>query len=80
MSAMEILVIILSVFLALFLLISIVLVVLLVKVTQQIKRVTTTAEKTVIGVESVVANISRISSPALAAKMVLKQVKKIRRK
>lgn len=80
MSAMEILVIILSSFLALFLLIGIVLAVLLVKVTQQIKRVTTSAEKTVLGLESVVGSVNKVTSPALLARMVMKEFNKRRKK
>lgn len=80
MSALEILVIILSTFLAIFLLIGIILAVLLVRVTRQIKRVTSSAERTVSGLEGVVANVGKFSSPALLAKMVLKQVNKRRKK
>ena len=80
MSALEILVIILSSFLAIFLLIGIILAVLLVKVTRQIKRVTSSAERTVNGLEGVVANIGKFSSPALIAKMVMRQMGKRRKK
>lgn len=80
MTALEILVIILSAFLALFLLIGIVLAVLLIKVTTQIKRVTMSAERTVNGLESVVAGVSKVTTPAMLAKMVLGQVNKRRKK
>lgn len=80
MSALEILVIILSIFLALFLLIGIILGILLVRVTTQIKRVTASAERTVSGIEGVVANASKFSSPALLVKMVLSQINKRRKK
>lgn len=80
MTAMEILVIILSAFLALFLLIGIVLAVLLIKITQQIKRVTTSAEKTMNGFESVVSSVGKVTTPAMLAKMVLGQVNKRRKK
>ena len=80
MTAMEILVIILSAFLALFLLIGIVLAILLVRITQQIKRVTTSAERTVNGIESVVASASKVTTPAMLAKLVLGQVNKRRKK
>lgn len=80
MSAMEILVIILSIFLALFLLVGIVLIVLLVKVTKQIKRVTTSAERTVSGIESVIGNVSKVTSPTLLAGTIMKQIKKARKK
>lgn len=80
MNALEILVVILSIFLAIFLLVGIVLAVLMVRVTQQIKRVTTTAERTVNGIESMVSTASKVTSPALIAKMVLSQLKKQRKK
>ncbi len=80
MTAMEILVIILSAFLALFLLIGIVLAVLLVRVTQQIRRVTTSAERTVNGLESVVAGVNKVTTPAMIAKVILGQVNKRRKK
>jgi uncharacterized metal-binding protein len=76
MTAMEILVIILSVFLALFLLVGIVLAVLLVRVTQQIKRVTTSAERTVGNLEHVIAGVNKVTTPAMIAKMVMSQVKR----
>ena len=80
MSALEILVIILSTFLAIFLLIGIILGVLLVRVTRQIKRVTSSAERTVNGLEGVVASVSKFSSPALLVKMAMSQVNKRRKK
>ena len=80
MNAMEILVIILSVFLAVFLLIGIILAVLLVKVTQQIKRVTTTAEKAANNIEGIVGNVSKATSPLFILKMVQGQVKKFGKK
>lgn len=80
MSALEILVIILSSFLALFLLIGIILVALLVRVTRQIKRVTDSAERTAHGLEGIVAGVGKVTSPALLAKMVLSQIKKYRKK
>ncbi len=80
MSALEILVIILSSFLVLFLLIGIVLAILLIRVTSQIKRVTDSAERTAHGVEGIVAGVGKVTSPALLAKMILSQVKKYRKK
>lgn len=80
MTAMEILVIILSIFLAIFLLIGIVLIVLLIRVTQQIKRVTTTTERTVGGIENVVVGINKYTTPSIVAKMFMNQLKKRRKK
>ncbi len=80
MTAMEILVIILAAFLALFLLVGIVLAVLLVRITQQIKRVTTSAERTVGNIEGVVAGVSKVTTPAMLAKLVFSEVNKRRKK
>lgn len=79
MDAMQILVIILASFLALFLLLAVILIVLLIKVTRQIKNVTTTAQSTVDKFSSIAMNVSKVTSPALIAKMVLDQVKKVRK-
>lgn len=76
MSAAEILVIILSVFLAIFLIVAIVLTILLIKVTLQIKRVTSSAEKTAHNVEAFTANVSKATSQAFLGRMLVKQVKK----
>lgn len=80
MTAMEILVIILSAFLTVFLLIGIVLAVLLIKVTRQIKRVTMSAERTVSSLEGVVAGVGKVTTPAMLAKLILGQVNKRRKK
>ena len=76
----QILVIILSVFLALFLLLGIVLTVLLIRLTQQIKSVTASAQRTANGIEGVVNNISRLSSPSLALKLIMGQAKKFKKR
>ena len=79
MNAMEILVVILSTFLAIFLLVGIVLTVLLVRVTQQIKRITGTAERTASSIESAVTNFTKVSSPLVIAKMVKDEFNKRRK-
>ena len=79
MDAMQILVIILSAFLALFLVLAVILVVLLIKVTRQIKNVTTTAQSAAEHINSLASNVSKVTSPALIAKLVIDQVKKIRK-
>jgi len=79
MDAMQILVIILASFLALFLLLAIILIVLLIKVTTQIKRVTTTAQSAADHINSLAGNVSKVTSPALLAKLVLEQLKKFRK-
>lgn len=77
MNATEILVIILSVFLALFLLAGIVLTVLLIKVTLQIRRVTTKAEQTADSFESAMKNASGVASKAMIGRVVLKGFKTV---
>lgn len=79
MDAMQILVIILASFLALFLLLAVILVVLLIKVTRQIKAVTTTAQSAAEKLNSFAGNVTKITSPALIAKMVMDQLKKVRK-
>lgn len=73
-----VLVIILSVFLALFLVLGIVLIVLLIRVTLQIRKVTTSAEKTAMNIENLVSNASRIVSPMILGKTVINGLKKMR--
>ena len=79
MDAMQILVIILASFLAVFLLLAVILVVLLIKVTRQIKQVTTSAQTTVDHINNFTANAAKVTSPALIAKYVMDQVKKVRK-
>ncbi len=76
----QVLVIILSVFLALFLLLGIILTVLLIRLTQQIRAVTASAQRTAEGVENAVVNISRFSSPGFATKIALSQLKKLKKR
>ncbi|OGL23502.1 hypothetical protein A2791_01520 [Candidatus Saccharibacteria bacterium RIFCSPHIGHO2_01_FULL_46_30] len=75
----QILVIILSVFLAIFLLLGIVLTILLIRVTQQIKTITESAQRTASGIEGVVSNFSRFSSPAFLIRLVSKQLKRTKK-
>jgi len=76
----QVLVIILSIFLALFLLLGIILVILLIRLTQQIRSVTSTAQKTANNIESAVAGITRFTSPALVARMLMRQAKKFNKR
>jgi hypothetical protein len=78
-SASEILVIILSVFLALFLLLAIVLTVLLIKVTKQIRMVTSTAQSAAEKLNAFAGTVTKLTSPALIAKMALDQIKKMKK-
>ena len=77
MNAAEILVIILSIFLSIFLLIGIVLGILLVKVTMQIKKVTTSAERAAFNMEQMTAGIGKASSKLLIGKIFMKAAKTI---
>lgn len=79
MDAMEILVIILSSFLALFLLLAVILVIMLIKVTKQIKTLATTAQSTADHINSFASNVTKITSPALIAKIIMDQAKKFRK-
>ena len=79
MDAMQILVIILASFLALFLLLAVILIVLLIKVTRQIKQVTTSAQSAADNINSFVGNVSKFTSPALVAQLVMDQLKKMRK-
>lgn len=80
MNFAEILVYILAAALALFLILALVLVMLLIKITRQIKDITTTAQKTVNSVEKMAANVSAVTTPAGFARMIQTQVKNLRRK
>lgn len=64
----QVLVIILSVFLAIFLILAVVLTALLIKVTRQIKSITTTVEKAAMKLESTATNVSMYTSPLMIAK------------
>ncbi|HEY0965104.1 MAG TPA: hypothetical protein VGE13_01345 [Candidatus Saccharimonadales bacterium] len=80
MNATEILVIILSIFLAVFLLMGIALTVLLIKVTLQIRRVTTKAENAANNIEAMTQNVSNVATGAAIGRFVLKGVKSMGRK
>lgn len=72
-----VLVIILSCFLAVFIALGIFLVVLLIKVTLQIKKVTNTAERTAGNMETLINNASKVVSPLLLGRALLKHAKKL---
>ena len=78
-NAAEILVIILSVFLGLFLLLAIVLTVLLIKVTKQIRSVTSTAQSAVENINQLAVNASKVTSPAIIGKFLMDQLKKVKK-
>ena len=66
----QILVIILSVFLAMFLLLAIALRVMLIRLTKQIKNVTSVAERTAIKLETVASNAAMATSPVALVKII----------
>ncbi len=74
-DAASILVIILGVFLALFLFLAIILVILLIRVSRKINAITDSVQSTTEKVETVVAGLSKVTSPILIAKLILKQFK-----
>lgn len=76
----QVLVIILSIFLALFLLLGIILTVLLIRLTQQIKSVTSSAQRTANDIEGLVSNVSKFSSPGLLLKLATRQAKKLKKR
>lgn len=76
----QILVIILSVFLALFLIVGIILIIMLIKVTNQIKRVTGSAERTAVSIEKIVGKASSMASFSAIAGLITKQLSKTRKK
>lgn len=76
MDAMQVLVIILSVFLALFLILAIVLVVQLIRVTKQIKMIAATTQSAVERVGHFASTAGKFASPAIIAKFVSSQFKR----
>ena len=77
MEAAEILVIILSIAFALFLILAIVLVVLFIKIASQLRRITSSAERTINNFENVAGIIQKAMAPALITKLVGELVQKI---
>lgn len=72
----QILVIILSIFLAIFLLLGITLAVMLIRVTKQIRQIADSAQHTVDNIESVVAGVTKVTSPVFLLGLLTKQFKK----
>lgn len=78
-GAAGVLVVILGVVLAVFLVLAVILMALLIRVTKQIKHITDSAERTVQKMEHAAGNVSRLTTPMAAAKMlrsVLRRKKK----
>lgn len=78
-DAASILVIILAIVLSIFLILGIVLVVLLIRITRQIKDVTSTVQGAADNISHVVANVSKYTTPAILGKTLLAQLKKLKR-
>lgn len=74
--AAEILVIILSVFLAIFLVVAIILGIYLIRLSAEIRRIASTAQKTVDHIESTVDGVSRLVSPMFVADLIGRIIKK----
>lgn len=72
-GAAEVLVIVLAIVLAVFLVLAIVLAVLMIRITKQIKKITGTAERTVVNLENATNNVTKFSSPVLVGRMIAKQ-------
>lgn len=75
-DAAFILVIILSSFLALFLLLSIILVGLMISIAKKVNAITSSVEHTTKQFENVASTVSKVASPAIIAKYVLKTLSK----
>lgn len=80
MDAAQILVIILAVFLAVFLLLGVVLTILLIKVTKQIKFVAASAARTAQNIEKTTIGLSKVSAPLFIARLISKQMNKIKKR
>lgn len=78
--ATEILVVILSIFLALFLLLGIILTVYLIKLTRNIRELTTSASRTASTIEAAVSGIAKLTSPLFIAELVGRYIKKFKNK
>ncbi len=76
----QVLVIILSVFLAVFLLLAVILTIMLIRVTKQIKSITSTAERAALKLEGAARSISSAVSPVLIAKVVRSFIKSKKKK
>ena len=79
-TAAEILVIIVSGVLSIFLIVSIILGVYLIKLTAEIRRLTSSAQSTVSHIDSAVVGVTKLTSPMFVAEMVGKYIKKFSNK
>lgn len=72
-EAASTLVIILSVVLAIFLILSIILVIMLIIFARRVNAVASSLQTTAENVETVVSGVSKVTSPVLIAKLIMKQ-------
>ena len=77
MDSSQILVAILATTLAIFLILAIVLVVILIRVARQIQRVTTSAERAVMGFENIVGSVQKAVAPAVVSRFVMDQIQRL---
>jgi uncharacterized metal-binding protein len=75
-TATFVLVIILSIFLAIFLVVGIVLAVYLIRLTAEIRKIATSAQKTVDHIESAVAGLTKVTSPIFVTEIIDRLVKR----
>ena len=80
MDFAQILVYILAVVLAIFLILAVVLTVVLIRITIQIKEITTSAQRTVSGVEKIVDNVGGVTSSVGIAKLITRAVKQAKKR
>lgn len=76
-DAAYILVIILSVFLAVSLLLSIILLVILINFAKRVNAVAASLQATAENVETVMSGVSKVTSPMIIAKLIMKQFNKV---
>jgi hypothetical protein len=77
--AAEILVVILSIFLAIFLILGTILTIYLISLTRQIRKITTSAERTVGNFESIVSRFTKVTSPLFVVETISRFFKKIKK-
>jgi len=79
-NASEILLIIVSSFLSIFLIVAIILGIYLAKLTAEIRHLAASAKNTVDHLNSAANGVSKLTSPAFAAQMISKYIKKLTKK
>ena len=75
-DAAGVLVVVLAFALAVFLILAIILMILLIRISQQIKHITESAEQTVHGAGAMLKNVQRFTTPAIIGRLVTGFVKR----